>query len=178
MDYDKLITGVSGAIGNSGYREREDGGLILGRDYKKARFPDVETGYRFWLAKEPIRMYPGFPLPHSVRPVDRARMLDCVQYLQAETNMLFYKIGGQDMPIPPATLGRRLGMNQRETYRFLKRMIDAGIMARDEGRLYVNPMYFFRGIRLKSHLFFLFEDDLTRILPAWVVEKFTGQRPG
>lgn len=147
-----------------------------GFEYLEDRFPDVETGCRFWLAKSPVRLYPGFPLPASVSQADKARLLDCAQYLQTETNMLYYRSDTEQLPLSVPGLAKRLHMHPRNCYRFIQRMIDARVMARQDGRLYINPIYFFRGVRLKSHLFFLFERDLTSILPTWTVEKFTGLR--
>ena len=144
-----------------------------GFEYLEDRFPDVDTGCRFWLTKSPVRIYPGFALPASVSNGDKARLLDCVQYLQTETNMLYYRSDTEQLPLTVPGLAKRLHMHPRECYKFVQRMIDARVMARQDGRLYVNPIYFFRGVRLKSHLFFLFERDLTSVLPGWVVEKFT-----
>ena len=151
--------------------------LTEGRQYMRDRFPDVEEGCRFWLTKSPVRIYPGFPLPANVNALDKGRLLDCVQYLQPGTNMLFHRVDDEQRPLTALGLSKRLRISERECYRFLKRMIKNRVIARDEGRLYINPVYFFRGVRLKSTLFFLFEEDLSSVLPAWTVEKFTGERP-
>ena len=147
-----------------------------GAEYLQDRFPDVDTGCRFWLTKSPVRLYPGYTLPRCLTSADKGRLLDAVQYLQTDTNMLYHRVDAEQRPLTVPLLARRLGMGTRECYRFVRRMIDAGVMARDRGRLYVNPIYFFRGVRLHSYLFGLFERDLASILPAWTVEKFTGQR--
>lgn len=171
MKNDELLAGVAAAA--RAYEDHPTGG----REYMQDRFPDVDTGCRFWLTKAPIRMYPGFTLPSGLSHADRSRLLDCVQYLQPETNMLFHRVDDEQRPLSVPLLARRLGMHPRDCYSFVRRMIDARIMARERGRLYINPVYFFRGTRLKQHLFFLFESDLSSVLPAWAVEKFTGTRP-
>ena len=168
---DELLAGVA-AAGRAWEEFNPEG-----RQFMQDRFPDVETGCRFWLTKSPVRMYPGFPLPETLKPADKARLLDCLQYLQPETNMLYHRVDDEQRPLGVPGLAKRLGMGVRGCYRFVRRMVEARVMAREQGRLYVNPVYFFRGTRLKSHLFFLFEPDLTCVLPAWTVEKFTGQRP-
>jgi len=151
--------------------------LTEGKQFMKDRFPDLEEGCRFWLTKAPVRVYPGYSLPASVSAADKGRVLDCVHYLQPGTNMLFHRVDDEQRPLTVPLLAKRLRISERECYRFVRRMVEARVMARNDGRLYINPVYFFRGVRLKSPLFFLFEADLSAVLPAWTVEKFTGERP-
>jgi len=168
---DEVLAGVAATA--RAFEDRPTGG----REFMQDRFPDLDTGCRFWLTKAPVRMYPGFPLPAALPMRDKARLLDCIQYLQPDTNMLYHRVDDEQRPLSVPLLARRLGMHPRECYSFVRRMIAARVMAREKGRLYVNPLYFFRGTRLRQHLFFLFEADLSSVLPAWTVEKFTGTRP-
>lgn len=144
-----------------------------GKEFQEARFND-DKGYRFWLSKSPIRMYAGCSLPKSLTQADKGTIYDCAQFLETGTNMLFRRVDGYHKPLNGAKLAERLGRSERQLRAFLKKMYDMRIFACEDGRIYINPCYFFRGVHLNSHLFFLFEEDLTSVLPEWVVNKYYG----
>lgn len=153
--------------------EEEPAFVPQGKEYQKLRFPE-ERGYRFWLSKSPIRIYPGCTLPKTLTQAEKGTVLDCVHYMEASTNMLFHRVNGYNKPLSVKQLAERLGKKERQTYSFLKKMYDLRVFACEDGRIYVNPCYFFRGIYLNSHLFFLFETDLASVLPEWVVNRYYG----
>ena len=147
--------------------------VSTGAEYQEARFHE-DKGYRFWLSKSPIRMYTGCALPKTLTQADKGTVYDCAQFLETGTNMLFRRVNGYHKPLNGAKLAERLGRSERQLRAFLKKMYDLRIFACEDGRIYINPIYFFRGTYLNSHLFFLFELDLASVLPAWVVKKYYG----
>ena len=153
--------------------ERAPERTTLGKEYQNSRY-DEDKGYRFWLSKSPIRMYSGCALPKTLTQAEKGTVYDCAQFLESGSNMLFHRVNGYNKPLTVQHLAKRLGKKERQTYNFLKKMCDLRIFAREDGRIYINPCYFFRGTHLNSHLFFLFEEDLASVLPEWVVKKYYG----
>lgn len=147
-----------------------------GQEWLDKRFPSPEKGYKFWLCKSPIRSFVGCDLPDSLTAAEKGHMYECSMLLEPTTNMLFHRVNDVRKPLSVAALGKRIHMSPTQCYRFVKKMIDLRIMAREQGRLYVSPIYFFRGTYLRAHLFHLFEEDLASVLPQWVVDRFNGRR--
>ena len=145
-----------------------------GKEWQDERF-DEELGYHFWLNHTPIRIFPGCQLPKTLNKAEKANLYDCAMMLEAESNMLCYRSDSYYKPLTTAMLAQRLDLSERQTYRFLSRMYELRIMATEQGRIYINPIYFFRGRYLSYHLFHLFEEDLRSILPQWVVDRYDGK---
>ena len=167
MGMDTLLYGIADTA------ETEPQRVSTGMEYQEARFHE-DKGYRFWLSKSPIRMYTGCALPKTLTQADKGTVYDCAQFLETGTNMLFRRVNGYHKPLNGAKLAERLGRSERQLRAFLKKMYDLRIFACEDGRIYINPIYFFRGTYLNSHLFFLFELDLASVLPDWVVKKYYG----
>lgn len=134
---------------------------------------DAEKGFRY-LANTTtiIRMYK--PLPDSMTAAEIGMMLHCAQFIEMETGMLYYRSDRTSKPMSAAELAKRLGRSISQVYKFIGRMRNLRVMAKEDRRLYVNPCYFFRGRYLSYHLYQLFKPDLQTLLPAWVVNKYEG----
>ena len=145
-----------------------------GSEWKDKRFK-LDKGYSFWLSAVPIKHFSGCGLPASVCDSDAGKFYRCSLLLQAHTNMLFYHSRGEEKPLTVQKLADKLGMNVQRCYKFVQHMCDLRVMARDNGRLYINPCYCFRGRHLSWHLYRLFEQDLESVLPDWVVRRYNGE---
>jgi hypothetical protein len=145
-----------------------------GKQWQDERF-DEEQGYHFWLNETPVRTFPGCTLPNTVSKWEKGVLLDCAMLMEAGTNMLCRRVDGYYKPLDPKRLSVKIGMSERQTRAFINRMCELRIMAKEDGRIYINPCYFFRGRFLSFHLFSLFETDLRSILPEWVVQRYDGQ---
>lgn len=141
--------------------------------WKDHRF-DMEKGYTYWLDAAPIRFYPGHPLPDSINKTDKAYVLDCAIMMESGSNMLIYRSDRTYKPMSIEMLAKRLDRSASIVYRFVRRMCKLRIMAREDGRIYINPVYFFRGKHLSYHLYALFRPELQAVLPKWVVAKYEG----
>ena len=144
-----------------------------GSEWKDKRFR-IDKGYSFWLNASPVKMYPGCELPASVSSADCGKLYRCAMMLQKNTNMLFYHSNGFDKPLTTEKLADKLGINRQRCYMFVQRMCDMHIMARESGRLYINPIFFFRGRHLSYSLYQMFQEDLDSVLPQWVIDRFNG----
>ena len=171
----KYILGTGVSASRKGDAKNYPKSVSLGKEWQDERF-DEEKGYHFWLNYTPVRIFPGCALPKSISKADKANVYDCALLMEAETNMLCYRCNDNYYkPLTAPMLAQRLELSERQTYRFLSSMYEKRIMATEQGRIYINPCYFFRGRYLSYHLFHLFEEDLRSILPAWVVERYDGK---
>lgn len=121
-----------------------------------------------------IRLYRA--LPDELSAAEKSMMLDCTQFIEKETGMLYYRSDREHVPMSVTALANRLRLSARHVYRLVSRMCELRVMAREQGRIYVNPLYFFRGRYLSHHLYALFRTDLQVALPSWVVERYEGKR--
>ncbi len=144
-----------------------------GEQWRSKRF--TEKGFLFSLGGSPVRMYPGYSLPRDLTFVEVGRCLSCAQYLEPETNMLFYRSNQERKPLTRAKLAKRLGISYRQCCRFIERMIKYGVMIVEDGRIYVCPIYFFRGHHLRYALYDRFRDQMDKVLPPWVVDRYNGK---
>ena len=141
--------------------------------WRSKRF--TEKGYLFSLGGSPVRMYPGYELPKELTPGYIGHCLECTQYLEPETNMLFYRSNQERKPLNREKLAKRLGISYRQCCRFIEKGIKYGIIVVEEGRIYINPIYFFRGKHLRYALYARFRDQLDKVLPSWVVDRYNGR---
>ena len=147
-----------------------------GAQWLDKRFPSEEQGYKFWLCRSPVRCFTGNALPNTLTASEKGHVYECAMLMETGTNMVVHRVDGVWKPLPVGQLATRLRLSETQCYRFVKRMVDLRIMAREQGRLYLSPIYFFRGTHLRPHLFFLFEEDLSSVLPSWVVDRYYGRR--
>ncbi len=147
-----------------------------GEKWHSKRF--TEKGFLFSLGGSPVRMYPGYELPDSLTYSEMGRCLLCSQWLEPETNMLFYRSNQTRKPMKRRMLASRLGISYRQCCRFLRKMIDSRVMVVEDGRIYVCPIYFFRGKHLRYALYERFKSQMDEVLPEWVVDRYNGKDGG
>jgi len=144
--------------------------------------PMTEDGYRFPAHKRGARVFADIAFPESMSYTEIGRMTMLSKRMIAKTNMLGYRQGKEVKAYTDAEIGGLVGLNDRSKRQaFLNRMLRIRIMhkVRDSGgnwQYYINPAYYMsNGQRLNYNLFLLFKDDLTPILPDWVLNEFLTQ---
>lgn len=147
-----------------------------GETWKDRRF--TKKGYLFQPSLTPVLMFPGYDLPKELTNTEVGRCLTCAYYLEPETNMLFYRSNQEHKPLKRERLAKRLGISYRQCCRFIQRMVDYNVMAVEEGRIYICPVYFFRGKHIRYALYSRFKDQLDKALPQWVIDRFNGKDDG
>ncbi len=141
----------------------------LGEQWKQKRFS--EKGYTFWADTAfPVRIY--CELPKELTNIEKGRCLECTQWLEVGTNMLYYRSNNIHKPLTIRSLAKRLNISERQCQRFIKRMLETRVIAREQGKLFMNPCYFVRGKYLNYHLYQLFKRELDQVLPQWVVARY------
>lgn len=132
---------------------------------------DRDRGVRYMAnVMNVVRMFE--PLPDEVTAAEKGLLLRVTPFIEAESGMLYYRSDRTHKPLTISKLAARIGISASHTYRLVRRMCAARVLAKEQGRIYVNPCYFFRGRFLNWHLYHLFQPELDRVLPQWVVNKY------
>ena len=162
---------ADGIAGGASYKEQRPTG---GQAWKHYRF-DPDEGYSYFLGAHAVRSFPGgWELPADLTPTECGYMYRCSMLLQPGTNMLVKHHKNYDRPLTVKALAKELGLSEKQCQRFIRRMEEKRIVKRQDGYIYVSPIFFIRGRLLKWHLYMLFSDDLDAFLPQWVIDRFNG----
>jgi len=145
------------------------------------RYFDEEKGYLFKLNQESIKTFPGCGLPEDLTESETARLYRLSLTMHKGSNLLCYRSGNVTKAMNTAKIAGYLRLSIRRTLLFLQHMIQRRIIGRvkvkignsQETQYYLNPLYFFCGKWLNVNLYFLFRRDLDRVLPKWVIQKFS-----
>ncbi|MCC5465556.1 hypothetical protein [Pelosinus baikalensis] len=141
---------------------------------------DDDKGYLFWARKSFAKSFIDVPYPKEMSKMDIANISILSKHMWSNTNMLGYRGSGGAKPYDVVMIAKAIELKQRQTYSFLKKMIDLGLMAKvdiktDNGietQYYINPIYFFSGNRIPLSLYLIFRKQLDGVLPGWVRERF------
>lgn len=141
---------------------------------------DEEKGYLFWARKSFSKSFHDVDFPEEMNDLEIGRMARLAKKIWSNTNMLGYRGNGGVRPHTTAMIADILNLSERQSYRFIEKMIRLGVMARvkintrqsTETHLYVNPLYFFSSNRIPLNLYLLFRKDLDSVLPQWVKDEF------
>jgi hypothetical protein len=144
-----------------------------------AYFDDAE-GYLLWPRKNHGKHYRDTPFPAGMSFMDIGRMTVLSESMWSNTNMLGVKGQGGVKPFDLTDIAKVLKVAERQSYRFVDRMLKLGVMAKvkvmgngeSEIQYYINPLYFFGGKRLPLSLYLLFRKQLDAVLPTWVIQRF------
>ncbi len=151
-----------------------------------ADFTDTlnEEGYRFPSHKLGARMFADIEFPEAMTDAEIGRMTRLARrYMIPKTNMIGYRQGRTINPYSAREIGELVGLNADSKRKvFVAKMLRLRVLQRIQTnsgpQYYVNPAYFMaNGQRLSLDLFLLFRDELTPILPAWVMAEFLRQTP-
>lgn len=139
------------------------------KEYNFAR----EKGVRYMAnVMNVVRMYN--PVPDEVTAAEKGLLLRVMPFIEAESGMLYYRSDRIHKPLTVCKLAAKLGISASHTYRLVRRLCNVRVLAKESGRLYINPCYFFRGRYLSHHLYTLFKPELDAVLPEWVIQAYDG----
>lgn len=144
------------------------------------KYFDPEKGYLFHPNKDSVKSFPGCGLPEDLTDSETARLYRLSLAMHKDSNLLCYKSRNAIKPMNTAKIAAYLRLSVRRTLLFLQRMIQRRIIGRvkvkignsQETQYYLNPIYFFCGKWLNVNLYFLFQRDLDKMLPKWVIQEF------
>jgi hypothetical protein len=98
--------------------------------------------------------------------------------------MIGKRVGSHVRAFTQEEIIRTFGLKDRQGRSLLKKAIDQKVIRKieitEQGKrfvqFYFNPMYFFSGTYLNLNLFLIFQDELSKHLPPWVITKFLEQQ--
>ncbi len=159
-----------------------DTGEVLSKNeqVQNYKYFDPEKGYLFHPNKDSVKSFPGCGLPEDLTDSETARLYRLSLAMHKDSNLLCYKSRNAIKPMNTAKIAAYLRLSVRRTLLFLQRMIQRRIIGRvkvkignsQETQYYLNPIYFFCGKWLNVNLYFLFQRDLDKMLPKWVIQEF------
>jgi hypothetical protein len=140
----------------------------------------TDEGYRFPYHKAGARLFEGVMFPSGMTDAEIGRMCILSKLMIGQTNMLGYRRGKNIMAYTAQEIGELIRVKRTQALRFVNRMCKFRVMQRintnSGSQYYLNPAYFMAsGKRLSLDLFLLFRDEITPILPAWVINDFLRQ---
>lgn len=150
---------------------------------KDKHFTDAMNaeGYRMPSHKSGARMFSNVKFPQSMNDSDIGKMARLSKIMIGKTNMLGYRKGRQILPYTAQEIGKLVGLNKDRPARdFVNKMVRIRLMQKididGKSQYYINPAYFMsNGQRLSLDLFLLFRDELTDLVPEWVLLDFLRQ---
>lgn len=159
-----------------------DTGEVLSKNeqVQNYKYFDPEKGYLFHPNKDSVKSFPGCGLPEDLTDSETARLYRLSLAMHKDSNLLCYKSRNAIKPMNTAKIAAYLRLSVRRTLLFLQCMIQRRIIGRvkvkignsQETQYYLNPIYFFCGKWLNVNLYFLFQRDLDKMLPKWVIQEF------
>jgi hypothetical protein len=150
-----------------------------------AAFHD-EKGYLFWARKNFAKSFVDVDFPKSMTMKERGQMATLAKKMWSTTNMLGYRGNGGVKSYDDEQIGGIVGLKAYQAKSFVRKMIKVGMIAKvivtvgDERviQYYVNPIYFFGSNRIPLNLYLIFKNQLDKVLPGWVLEKYALAKNG
>jgi hypothetical protein len=156
-------------------------GEIVGQKsrYVGNRF-DPEKGYLFRNQAGGFSQFYDVSFPPGMTDMEIGRMTRLAKKMYGKTNLIGYRGNGGIRPYDIDGMARIIGLERRQTYNFIKKMINLGVMAKvkveSRGRVdyqfYINPLYYNSSNRIPLNLYLLFRQQLDPYIPIWARKKF------
>lgn len=144
---------------------------------------DPEKGYNFKYKSFSIKSYLDIPLPDVFSDSELGKLFRLSRHIYANSNMLGKRVNTFIRPFTQEKIIEVFELKDRQGRALLKKIIDNHVIRKleftEQGKTFVqfyfNPIYFFSGTYLNLNLFLLFQDELNKHLPPWVIAKFLEQ---
>jgi len=170
---DKILKRTQYINTGNGVIQKEDARFVT------AAFDD-EKGYLFWARKGFAKSFADVDFPKAMTMKERGQMATLAKKMWSNTNMLGYRGNGGVKPYNDEQIGTIVGLKAYQGKAFVRKMIRVGMIAKvtvtTEGerviQYYINPIYFFGSNRIPLNLYLIFKNQLDKVLPAWVLEKY------
>lgn len=160
-------------------------GLVLSEKERGLYNPfDPEKGYNYKYKSFCIKSYLDTPLPDVFSDSEIGKIFRLSRHIYANSNMIGKRVGSHVRAFTQEEIIRTFGLKDRQGRSLLKKAIDQKVIRKieitEQGKrfvqFYFNPMYFFSGTYLNLNLFLIFQDELSKHLPPWVITKFLEQQ--
>lgn len=140
----------------------------------KGRFR--ENGYLMYAHGQTISRRTNLKFPESMTKIDMANMDLLSAHLLPNLNVIGYRTKKGNEPMTAKQIGKVIGIEERQTRRFIKKMIEVRMMAKDGEQYVVNPLYFLNGKVITDYMYWLFEDHLNEYMTEWVRKTYRERK--
>lgn len=183
FDANMTAKGGEKVIKETKYIDEKTGELIMGKKQRVGERFDPEKGYLFRNQKHGFKQFDDIAFPDSLTDSEIGKLTRLAKNIYRDSNLLAYRGNGGIKPHTPETISKIISLGQRQTQRFLSKMINLGVIARcrvevgekKEIHYYMNPLYFFSGNRVNLNLYLLFRNQLDPYIPGWAKNLFIEQ---
>ena len=169
---DKLIKRTQYTDPNTGEVTYKDNG------YVDMQFSD-DNGYLLFKNKNAIRTFIGIDLPEGFSIMDEGRIARIKKYILWENQLITYRSKNVIKPVTIKELPKIWETTERQCKEFIRKLKHNGIVKEvwlgNTKYFCFNPFYGMKDKRLTLTLFIIFQDEMSKRLPQWVVQKFLEQ---
>lgn len=173
-----FVTHIQKKRGKSGlYKQiryiNDDGETVYKQDVRfKGRFHD-NKGYTLYAHGKTVHGR-DIPFPDDLTPLEIGYLTILSRHLLVDSNIIGKKTKRGTKPYTINEIGDLLGI--RSIYRFMKRMIDMKMIAKDGKHYIINPLYFLKGKTISDELYWLFNESIDHHLSQWIRDMYIKRK--
>lgn len=165
------------------FMDEETGEIVSRRQQGIGKRFDPEKGYLFRNQAGGFSQFYDVPFPAGMTDMEIGRMTRLAKKMWGTTNMLGYRGNGGVKPYDIDGIAKVIGLEKRQTYNFIKKMTNLGVIAKvkieskgkTDYQYYVNPLYYNSSNRIPLNLYLLFRTQLDPYVPSWARKLFIEQ---
>ncbi len=174
-------------IKKESYYDQRTGEQVMSRTRMLRDKFDEDKGFLLYYNGHTVNGMAGVHFPDGLQKNEIANLAILSRYLINHANFIGYRgSGGIIFPMSPAKIGAVIGMAERQCYRFLKKMIELGMMAKatfvvagdKRVHYFINPLYFMNGRNINDLLYWTFQKQLDEYFPEWAKNRYKERREG
>lgn len=137
-----------------------------------------KRGYVLKYNNDYIKLFLDNGLPEECSLMDCGKFYRLIRYIIGENQLLGYR-SSEIKPLTVEKMSEIFKCSDRQTRRFLKEMRNLKVIKEvciNDTKWYaVNPLYALKSKYLSLTTFIIFQDELTPVLPRWVVNSFMSE---
>lgn len=165
------------------FLDEETGEIVAQKQLGIGKRFDPEKGYLFRNQAGGFSQFYDIPFPEGMTDIEIGKMTRLAKKMWGSTNMLGYRGNGGIKPYSISGIAKVIGLEKRQTYNFINKMIKLGIIAKvkietkgeTDFQYYVNPLYYNSSNRIPLNLYLLFRVQLNEYIPLWAKKLFVEQ---
>ena len=153
--------------------------MSTGLTTEKQQYVDTqfsEDGYLFWCKRNSVKTFIDTPLPNTFTWAERGRLTELQHYMLKDNQLIVYRSHGGIKAITISDMCRIFDMSSRQCKALIIKAKQYNVIKEvsiDGSKYFAySPIYGFKGKRLSTIVFIMFQNELISIMPAWVVKRF------
>jgi len=169
---------IQKAIKKTSYTNQETGEFHEIKTFVNLQFDDDE-GYLFWKSKSYVKSFLDTMLPSTLTWSERGKIEHLRHYILKDNQLLVYRSNNCAKPITYLEMMKMFDLSEKHTKILIKKCKELSIMKEVEiaGITYLvySPIYALKAKRISLTIYLIFQEELKKILPPWVVVRFMDQ---